>query len=345
TEFITLTRAIDKKWIHPEGFSPFDASPINWVGDQKHTWGSSGEDNMGAGNDDLVRETDEGIELAIESILQSAELGYSLVGSDIAGFSGGEIPANLYIRWAQFSTFCGLFLNGGHGERRLWKRSQEELEVIRKFTWLHKELIPYMYHYVVMAHSGEKLLQKAMDKGRYQYMFGDDFLIAPICEDSKIREVVLPEGKWRYFFDDKKVIAGGTYKREYPLDEFPVYLKEGAIIPMDIQRNYMQMGDSTSAGFTTILVYPEDKNKFHYYHTDLIGETVISYEEKENSLLLKLEGTKIPHILRIHSTSSPTDVKLDGQIISEGKWQFDEEKLKLIIRIQTYKEGNYEIQF
>src|SRR5205085_542117 len=43
----------------------------------------------------------------------------------------GEIAPNIYIRWAEFSVFCGFFLNGGHGERRLWKRSQPELEIVR----------------------------------------------------------------------------------------------------------------------------------------------------------------------------------------------------------------------
>ncbi|MEZ4902743.1 MAG: glycoside hydrolase family 31 protein [Spirosomataceae bacterium] len=78
----------------------------------------------------------------MENILNSAKLGYNIIGSDIAGFSGNNIPARLYIRWAQFSTFCGLFLNGGHGERALWKRSPQELEIIRKFSWLHTELVP-----------------------------------------------------------------------------------------------------------------------------------------------------------------------------------------------------------
>ena len=41
-EFVTLARSIDR-WYHPEGFAPVDAAPVTWVGDQKHTWKSSGE--------------------------------------------------------------------------------------------------------------------------------------------------------------------------------------------------------------------------------------------------------------------------------------------------------------
>jgi len=116
-EFVTLARAMDRSY-HPEGFAPIDASPVNWVGDQEHKWVT----------DDMIREADgekvdialegiQGFESAINSILKSAKAGYNIIGSDVAGFSGSTIPPRLYIRWTQFSTFCGLFMNGGHGER------------------------------------------------------------------------------------------------------------------------------------------------------------------------------------------------------------------------------------
>ena len=121
-EFVTLSRSIDRGF-HPEGFAPIDASPVNWVGDQKHSWLT--EELIKEGNDekiDIALEGIEGFESAIVSILKSAELGYNIVGSDVAGFSGKTIPPRLYMRWTQFSTFCGLFMNGGHGERRLMEK-------------------------------------------------------------------------------------------------------------------------------------------------------------------------------------------------------------------------------
>jgi len=154
-EFVTLSRAIDRGY-HPEGFTPIDAAPVTWVGDQRHSWKSEGD---GSDTVDIAMDGIEGIEMAMENIMKSAKVGYNIIGSDVAGFSGKEIPPRLYIRWAQFSTFCGLFLNGGHGERALWKRTPQELEIIRRFSWLHTELVPYMYSYVVEAHNGGMLLQ------------------------------------------------------------------------------------------------------------------------------------------------------------------------------------------
>ncbi len=346
-EFVTLSRSMDRKF-HPEGFSPFDASPVNWVGDQEHKWLTSEMiQNPDDEKVDIALEGIEGFESAIESVLKSADMGYNIIGSDIAGFSGNNIPPRLYMRWTQFSTFCGLFLNGGHGERRLWKRSEEELEIIRKFSWLHTELVPYMYHYVITAHNNGRRLQTRV-KGKYQYMFGDDLLIAPIYIDSKTREVLLPTGQWRYFFNDTALIKGGkTIVREFPMDEFPVFIKEGAIIPMKIERDYTRIGNKDSKEFTTILMYPKKKNRFIFYSTTGNGKTDISYSYDENKKLsVRLKGKKIKHILNIHSKNPPIKIVLDGEdILKTEYWSYDKLKEKLIIKTENYKYGNYEIQY
>lgn len=348
-EFVTLSRSMDRNF-HPEGFAPIDASPVNWVGDQRHEWVTDemlSETEEGKG--DIALKGIQGFESAIQSILKSAKKGYNIIGSDIGGFSGSTIPPRLYIRWAQFSTFCGLFLNGGHGERRLWKRTGEELEVIRKFSWLHTELVPYMYHYVVTAHQGGSRLQTPLKKGKYHYMFGDDFLVAPIYIDSKKRSVSLPKGQWRYFFGDSELIEGGVeLEREFPLDEFPVFVKEGAIIPMKIERSYTGIGEATSENYITILFYPQSRNRFTYYHTDRQGETDISYIHENKKLSIRLEGTRIDHILNIHSNISPKSVYLDGNLLEvDTAWKYDSYRNKLIIRNDkdSYRYGKYEIRF
>jgi alpha-glucosidase (family GH31 glycosyl hydrolase) len=347
SEFVTLSRSIDRGF-HPEGFAPIDASPVNWVGDQEHKWVT--DEMIGQGEEakkDIALDGIQGFESAIDNILESAEVGYNIIGSDIAGFSGKTIPPRLYIRWTQFSTFCGLFLNGGHGERRLWKRTKEELEVIRKYAWLHTELVPYMYHYVVTAHEGGRRLQTPLKKGKYHYMFGDDFLIAPIYKDTKTRNISLPEGKWRYFFDDKDVLKGPiAFEREFALEEFPVYIREGAIVPTDIKRNYTSLGDRTSDGFTTFLLYPNKNNSFKYYKPGTKEETTIAYQKNAQELRITLEGAKIPHILRIHSAISPKEIILDGQKLDSTFWIYDGKEEKIIIKTKgNYKKGTYLISF
>jgi alpha-glucosidase (family GH31 glycosyl hydrolase) len=341
-EFVTLVRSVDR-WFHPEGFAPFDAAPVTWVGDQKHTWKSSGKDGS-APDMAFSNDGDDGIELAMKNILEAASLGYNIIGSDIAGFSGREIPPRLYIRWTQFSTFCGLFLNGGHGERALWKRSDPELRIIRKFSWLHTELLPYIYSYVVTSHEGGKTLQRAVG-GKYHYLFGDNILVAPIYSDNLINKVTLPAGKWRYFFNDREVIDGPEkFEREFPLDEYPVYIREGSLIPLDIKRDYTGIGDKNSEDYVTWIIYPSGRSEFMLFHPDKSGSTKIVSEDSDGILKITLEGIHKPHILNINIGSAPHRVELDGYSLSDSlDFHFDKTKNKLIIKTNTYQTGKYVI--
>lgn len=344
-DFVTLSRSIDRGF-HPEGFAPIDASPVNWVGDQEHKWVT---DEMLAEHaepgKDIALKGIQGFESAISSILKSAELGYNIIGSDIGGFSGSTIPPRLYIRWAQFSAFNGLFLNGGHGERRLWKRSSEELEIIRKYSWLHTELVPYMYHYVVTAHQGGTRLQTPVS-GKYHYLFGDYLLIAPIYKDDLKIEIRLPAGKWRYWFDDTKIIEGpAAFQQEFPLDEYPVFIKEGAIIPMDIKRSYTGNGNEEDDGYLTFMIYPDhDEGSFEVFR-EHDESTILSYSRKDQQISIHLQGKKIAHVLNMVLADRPTSVLLDGQSLKAGTdYEYYPEKSMLKIKTSEYTSGHYMIK-
>ncbi|MDX1284367.1 MAG: glycoside hydrolase family 31 protein, partial [Draconibacterium sp.] len=343
-EFVTLSRSMDRKF-HPEGFAPFNAAPVTWVGDQRHSWESKIDNNFGSEDKtELVMDGVEGIEMAMENIINAAKLGYNIIGSDVAGFSGSTIPPRLYIRWAQFSTFCGLFLNGGHGNRELWNRSQQELEIIRAFSWLHTELIPYMYSYVVSAHKGGNVLQQPT-KGKYHYLFGDHILVAPIYKDELINKVTLPKGRWRYWFNDKEIIEGPvTFEREFPLDEYPVFIREQAIIPLNIERSYTGIGTEEDKGFLTILIYSDGKSSFNIYDTKSQEKTEIIVNETKTEIKIKLNGKKIPHIIKLDTSDKPERISLDNRTLEESEYQFDEINNKLIIKTNTYHQGEYLIQ-
>jgi alpha-D-xyloside xylohydrolase len=368
-EFATLIRAKDRPWSHPEGFAPLDAAPVTWVGDNQHTWSYK----------------DHGLEAAITDILDSARLGYCVIGSDVAGYHGRshpddigpatatllsswqspatnplpgnaefgtpegnhEIAPNIYIRWAQFSTFCGLFLNGGHGERRLWKRTRPELEIVRKFSWLHTELVPYMYSHVVACHKGGPPLMRPLANGKFHYLFGEDFLVAPIHQDKLTRTVTLPPGRWRYWFDDREVLKGPQQvTRDFPLDEFPVFVRDGALLPMKITRHYTGMGDQDSAEFTTWLIYPNGHGEFTLWHpeTHPKPETTTVKVEDGPSLGIRFSGQRSPHILRIFATEKPVSILLDGRTLPEGDaWKFDATQQRIIVKTRDYAQGTYVI--
>lgn len=370
-EFVTLIRALDRPWSHPEGFAPLDAAPVTWVGDNQHTW----------------KAEHRGLEAAIRDILGSARLGYCVIGSDVAGYHGrsnpedigpataallaswkskaatpssaspefgtaagkDEIAPNIYIRWAEFSAFCGLFLNGGHGERRMWKRTPAELEIIRKFSWLHTELVPYMYSHVVACHNGGSPLMRPLSGGKFHYLFGDDFLVAPIHEDKLTRTVSLPPGEWRYLFDDRELLQGPRQlTRDFPLEEFPVFVREGAIVPLKVTRPYTGFGDQDSADFTTWLIYPNGQSEFTLWHPETHPKPKSTTVKVESgpSLKIAFSGKHAPHILRIFAKDKPAAITLDGRNLPEGAaWKFDAGANRIIIQARECTNGNYLISW
>ena len=369
-EFATLIRSMDRPWSHPEGFAPLDAAPVTWVGDNRHTW----------------RYDERGLAAALTDILQSARLGYCVIGSDVAGYHGRSNPddtgaataallrawtspvasgtssraefgtahddsiaPNIYIRWAEFSAFCGLFLNGGHGERRLWRRTPAELEIVRKFSWLHTELVPYIYSHVVECHRGGRPLMRPLEKGEFHYLFGDDFLVAPIHTDDATREVTLPAGRWRYFFSKGEMHDGPRkHVRAFPLDEYPVYLREGAIVPLNVSRPYTGLGDRESAGFRTWLILPRagGREQFTLWHPETHprpeGTTV--RVEGDRPLKISFSGRHEPHLLRVHAMEAPRRILLDGrELPAGGVWQYDAAQAAVVIRTREYERGAYEV--
>jgi alpha-D-xyloside xylohydrolase len=370
SNFVIMVRAKDQPWSHPEGFSPLDAATVTWVGDNRHTWNYK----------------ERGIQGALTDILSSARLGYCVIGSDIAGYHGrsnpddigaatasllsawkpketaapaansefgtasghDEIAPNIYIRWAEFSTFCGFFLNGGHGERRLWKRTQAELEIIRKFAWLHTELVPYMYSQVVLCHNGGPPLMRPLTQGKFEYLFGEDLFVAPVFEDTLTRTVSLPAGKWRYLFHDEEVFQGSTrIIRDFPMDEFPVFIREGAIIPVKVTRPYSGFGDRDSAEFMTWLIYPNGHSERTLSHpeTHPNPETTTIKVTSGSPLEIEFSGKHQPHILRVFSKTKPSAITLDGKTLSEGPdWSFDAQAHRLGIKTREYGEGKYLIK-
>jgi len=367
-DFTTLIRSIDRPWAHPEGFAPLDAAPVTWVGDNRHTW----------------KADDRGLEAALGDILRAARLGYCVIGSDVAGYHGrsnpddmgpataalvagwgGGTPAssssaapakadtiapNIYIRWAQFSAFCGLFLNGGHGERRLWLRSPAELEIVRKFSWLHTELVPYLYSHVVECHRGGRPLMRPLADGGFHYLFGDDFLVAPIHSDSARRDVSLPPGRWRYLFAPKQPAIAGPSRitREFPLDEYPVYLRAGALVPLNVSRDYTGLGDPASAGFRTWLINPDADGRFTLWqpesHPDPQSTTVTM--QAGDVLRIDFTGRAERHLLRVITARAPRRVVCDGRDLAEGSgWNFDAARGALVIKSPSVSAARYEISW
>ncbi len=218
-QFATMSRSWDVGG-YGEGFAPVSHAPVTWVGDQNHTWGQ------------------DGFLEALSSIFNAANLGYAVMGSDTAGYHGDKpVTKNLLLRWAQFSAFCPFFENGGHGAHEPWKFDEETVNIYRKYVKLHEELKPYFYSLMRRAHNGQGNVLTP-DKKTLQFMLGDSILVSVLYEDKDSRVVYLPEGNW-YDEANKKMVKGPAqmdYKVALP--DYPFFLKEGAIVPMQAPKSF-----------------------------------------------------------------------------------------------------------
>lgn len=119
----------------------------------------------------------------------------------------------------------------------------KELELkAKKIIELRMSLIPYLYasfakyrfegippfRALVLDYPNEAKTWKIDD----QYMMGDQIMCAPFIDGASTRNVYFPEGIWYDFNSNKKYKGGQTYPIAMTLDEIPMFIKEGTILPL-----------------------------------------------------------------------------------------------------------------
>jgi alpha-glucosidase (family GH31 glycosyl hydrolase) len=220
-------------------------------------------------------------------------------GTDTGGFvATKELTGELYARWFQFSAFNPLFRSHGRTwHLRLpwgWNTGEygpietpghpdeselhnAEVEPIcRKYLELRYQLLPYNYTLVREAcDTGLPLMRplwlhypKDPESVRLgdEYLWGRDILVAPVVEKgAQSRRVYLPPGDWFDFWTNKKVSATRWIERSVDLQTMPLFVRAGAIIPLDPVRQYTSEKVNQP---TTIAVYPGADGSFVMYDDD-----------------------------------------------------------------------------
>jgi alpha-glucosidase (family GH31 glycosyl hydrolase) len=197
--------------------------------------------------------------------------------------------------------------NGGGGEHRPWMYDEETLDIYRKYTVLHHELIPYIYSQAAYSYEIVKPTMRPL-LGEYTYLFGDNILAAPIFEEGEERTIIFPEGEWIYMFDESVSYTAGIKKLSFTLDEFPAFIRKGAIIPMDVNSSLTGFGTALSKDFTTILMYP-DKGSYEFglYEQNEKG-SLISYTKDGGNLNIKCTDTKRQLLFRVFDDNTVTGI-------------------------------------
>ncbi len=184
-----------------------------------------------------------------ESMEESLRGGLSLLMSgfgywahDIGGFEHTS-TADVYKRWVAFGLLSSHSrLHGSQSYRVPWLYDDEAVDVVRYFTRLKAQIMPYLYEAAIVANREgiptmrSMVLEYTSDKNcsylDKQYMLGDSLLVAPIFNDECIGEYYLPEGKWTDFFTGKVYEGGKWYTDKYDYLSLPLMVKENTILPM-----------------------------------------------------------------------------------------------------------------
>lgn len=181
-----------------------------------------------------------GMEQSLRGGLSLTMSGFGYWSHDIGGFESTSTP-DVYKRWAAFGLMSSHSRLHGSGSYRVpWLYGEEAVDTVRFFTKLKAKLMPYIYRNavetsqsgipmmrsMVMEFMGERNCEY-LDK---QYMFGDNLLVAPICNDKSLAQYYLPDGDWTNLLTGEKKLGGRWYKEPCGYLDVPLYVRENSIV-------------------------------------------------------------------------------------------------------------------
>lgn len=281
--------------------------PVHWGGDSRCTF-----DHMAA---------------TLRGGLNLILSGFAYWSHDIGGFSGESNPA-LYARWAQFGLFCSHARAHGTTAREPWHFGKETEAIFQKYATLRYRLLPYIYSCAARAAvSGRPLLRPLLldfqdDPTTHtldlQYLFGDAFLVAPVFSQTARVPVYLPEGRWVNYWTKVPHAGPGWITVDAPLDTLPLFVREGAIIPMGPP---IQFVEEKLLEPLTLDVYPSDDGAFTLFNEQ--GAPVeLSYRLERERLSLELDGYQGRVEANLNLVPAPWDVRVNGRKIED--WEMHE---------------------
>ena len=212
-------------WARP-GWIGCQRYPVHWGGDPACTW------------DGLAGTLRGGLHLGCS--------GFAFWSHDVPGFHSlpdfmNSRPANdLYVRGTQFGVFTSHMRYHGTFPREPYEYSAVA-DIVREWLNLRYALIPYLVDQgrkaiasgypvlraLIFHHQDDPYCWQIDD----QFYCGDALLVAPVANSEGVRNVYLPEGRWRDLWNGQ-IIEGPRMLKQVasPLERIPVYAVDGATI-------------------------------------------------------------------------------------------------------------------
>jgi alpha-glucosidase (family GH31 glycosyl hydrolase) len=301
---------------------------------------------------------------------------YSYWSHDIGGHQlrHGEhsIDPELYTRWLQYGAFSPIMRTHstkmGDIKKEIWNYDEPYFDALHDAIKIRYKLVPYIYTMSRKAYDNAIGLCRPMyydypkESQAYefdkQYMFGDNMIISPIgahsVDDySKVR-VWLPEGNDWYEWHTGTLLKGGkTYERSFAVNEYPIYIKAGSVIPMygdDVDHLDSNPQDLTIGVFPgstgNFSLYEDNGNDKNFSSQNAI--TNISATQSQEKTTIAIAGStgtyedmplQRKYHLKIYGSQMPTQVLVNGGAVTFNRtaepntWNYDGDELCLNISL------------
>ena len=258
----------------------------------------------------------------------ASNVGYGWWSHDIGGHMGGIRDDELTARWVQFGVFSPIFrlhsTNSPFASREPWKYNKRAELVISDFMRLRHRLFPYLYTMNRRAHTELLPLMRPMYhvhpecseayQAPNEYWFGSEMVAAPITAPADstglaATDVWLPEGTWTDAFTGYVYHGNQRLTVARPLEEMPVFLKAGAIVPM--QSHIQQVNHLGGAKDMHVIVAPGASNAFRLYEDD--GVTRAFEQGAYAETPLTLTWTETSAVFTIGKAEGETSLLPEGR--------------------------------
>ncbi len=301
---------------------PFIITLDGWAGTQRYGGVWTGDQTGGEW---------EYIRFHIPTYIGAGLSGMSNITSDMDGIFGGKNPI-VNIRDFQWKALSPMQLNmDGWGTNPKYPNALGEpaTSINRSYLKFKSMLLPYTYSCAHEAVTGEPLIRAMFlddpsdyTRGiatRYQYMYGPSLLVAPIYQNTsadkdgndKRNGIYLPKGTWYDYFTGETYEGGRIINDfEAPLWKLPLFVKAGAIIPMNNPNNNPSQIDKSTRVFE---IYPDGQSAFTLYDDDGVTE---NYLKGDSATTLITSDLKAKGELTIHIDK--TQGKFEGQTTQQA---------------------------
>ena len=314
----------------------------------------------------------EHLRLSLPELMTMGLSGLTFAGADIGGFALSP-SAELYTRWLEagvFYPYCRTHTEKGSRNQEPWSFGNRMEEINRRAVELRYRLMPYLYDaFHEAAESGLPVMRallldypddpQAVGQN-YEFLFGDDLLVAPVVKsDEREWDVYLPRGVWYDFWTDQRYTGPRHVNVEAPLDRVPVFVRGGAIIPT---QQVVEYTDQAPVDPLTFEIYPAGNSTREYYEDDglsfdyqrgVVLREQVSSGERDDTVALHLsarEGSYTPParslMFKVHAVRTrPRKVEINGRAPQaypsiaamtgalEG-WVYDELAMTVSIKLQ-----------